>query len=307
MKERIRVSVVSIFLNAERFIREAIDSVLCQTYRNWELLLVDDGSSDGSTSIARGYARHFPDRIRYLEHDRHQNLGKSASRNAGVRMARGEYLCWLDADDAFLPDKLERQVEILDRHPTAAMTYGPTLYWYGWTGRLDDIRRDTMSELGVAPNRIIAPPHLMLLYLKNGACVPCTCAWMVRKAAVESSGGSEDDFRNLYEDQVFLAKIVLNHPVYVHSDSWDKYRQHPDMSSNRAVQSGEYSLSRPHSSQEIYYRWLLKYASGISDPQLQIALKRAILPHDHPLLWAIVQKGRAVSRRIRAISARAGR
>src|SRR5258706_2880162 len=78
------VSVVVIFLNAERFISEAVESVVAQTYGNWELLLVDDGSNDGSTEIARSYAAKFPDKIRYLEHHGHENRGMSASRNLGI-------------------------------------------------------------------------------------------------------------------------------------------------------------------------------------------------------------------------------
>src|SRR4029078_6600136 len=66
------VSVIIIFLNEERFSREAIESVFAQTYENWELLLVDDGSTDASTKIARRYAEQYPERVRYLEHDGHQ-------------------------------------------------------------------------------------------------------------------------------------------------------------------------------------------------------------------------------------------
>ena len=107
------VSIVVIFLDAEAFIEEAIESVLAQTYRHWELVLVDDGSSDGGSEIARRYAASHADRIRYIEHDRHQNRGMSASRNAGIREARGEYIAFLDADDVWFAEKLEHQVAIL--------------------------------------------------------------------------------------------------------------------------------------------------------------------------------------------------
>jgi glycosyltransferase involved in cell wall biosynthesis len=303
MAEQPRASVITIFLNAERFLGEAIESVLAQTCHNWELLLVDDGSSDASTLIAREYVARFPGRIRYLEHAGHQNRGKSASRNLGIRNARGEYVTFLDADDVFLPEKLERQIAILDRHPAAAMTYGPSLYWYGWTGNAEDIGLDRLGELGVTTNRLVEPPQLMTLYLANGGCVPCTCAWMVRKECVEPTGGSEDSFTNLYDDQVFLAKIVLNYQVHVDGGSWDKYRQHPDMSSNRAIQSGEYSLSGPHSSQKIYYTWLSMYVSArkIVDANLNAALKRAMFAYEHPVWWSVTQKGRNVRRRVQRV------
>src|SRR4030095_6915955 len=108
------VSVILIFLDAEPFIQEAIESVFAQTYDHWELLLVDDGSSDGSTAIARHYVEQCPENVRYFEHQGHQNRGMNASRNLGLRHARGKYIALLDADDVWLPVKLEQQVAILE-------------------------------------------------------------------------------------------------------------------------------------------------------------------------------------------------
>ena len=91
------VSAITIFLNAEKFIRDAIESVLAQTYDDWELLLVDDGSDDGSSDIARWYAEQYAPKVRYFEHAGHANLGMSASRNLGVEHARGEYIAFLES------------------------------------------------------------------------------------------------------------------------------------------------------------------------------------------------------------------
>ena len=107
MKNKPLVSCITIFFNAEKFFEEAIESVFVQTYKNWELLLVDDGSTDGSTTIARNYAEHYPEKVCYLEHEGHQNRGMSASRNLGIRHAKGDYVALLDADDIWLPQKLE--------------------------------------------------------------------------------------------------------------------------------------------------------------------------------------------------------
>src|SRR3954449_4406587 len=104
------VSVIIIFLNAEQFLREAVESVFGQLYDKWELLLVDDGSTDGSTQLARRYAAHPSGKVRYLEHAGHQNRGMSAARNLGIRHAGGEYIGFLDADDVWLPQKLQEQV-----------------------------------------------------------------------------------------------------------------------------------------------------------------------------------------------------
>src|SRR5262249_17586544 len=124
MSSRPLVSVIIIFWNEEAFIHEAIQSVFAQTYANWEMLLADDGSTDGSTAIARWYAEHHPGKVRYLEHEGHQNRGMSASRNLGIRHAQGEYIALLDADDVWLPNKLEEQVAILNARPEAGTVYG---------------------------------------------------------------------------------------------------------------------------------------------------------------------------------------
>ena len=133
-----RVSTIVIFLDAKRFFEEAIESIIGQDYADWELLLVDDGSADGTADIARRYAEVDPLRIRYLTHPGRENRGMSASRNLGIREARGEYVAFLDADDAWLPGKLAQQVAILDSYPNAAMVYGPTLRWYSWNGEAPD-------------------------------------------------------------------------------------------------------------------------------------------------------------------------
>jgi glycosyltransferase involved in cell wall biosynthesis len=88
--------------------------VLAQTYDSWELMLVDDGSADGSTDIALRYAKQYPKKVRYFEHDGHQNRGASASRNLGISHAKGHYVAFLDADDVWLPHKLEQQVAVID-------------------------------------------------------------------------------------------------------------------------------------------------------------------------------------------------
>ncbi|HUG86498.1 MAG TPA: glycosyltransferase, partial [Euzebya sp.] len=93
------VSVVVPFYNDGQFLEDAIDSVRAQAFEEWELLLVDDGSTDGSTRVARRAAADHSGRIRYLDHPGHANRGAPASRNRGIAMARGSYVAFLDADD----------------------------------------------------------------------------------------------------------------------------------------------------------------------------------------------------------------
>jgi len=278
------VSVVMIFLDAERFLAEAIESVRAQSYAHWELLLVDDGSSDGSGALARRHAAGSPQRIRYLEHPGHENRGKSSSRNLGIREAKGEYVTFLDADDVFLPHKLERQVAILRAHPEAMMCYGGTEYWWSWTGRRADLRRDAVPRPGVRPDASYRPPELMIRFLRRGGSVPCICAVLARRDVVVEVGGFEESIQNLYEDQVLLAKLCLEGPVFVESGCGERYRQHPDSTSAAAIRSGEYHPRRPNPARDAYLLWLAGYAArrGIDDPAFRRALRGALRWHRHP-------------------------
>src|SRR4051812_22492076 len=126
------VSVIIAFMNEERFLAEAIESVIKQDYNNWELILVDDGSSDGSVGIANRYVMNHPGKIRYTEHANHANKGVSASRNQGIAIAKGDLVAVLDADDVWLPSKLTDQVTLLAANPDAMLLCEASQYWYSW-------------------------------------------------------------------------------------------------------------------------------------------------------------------------------
>lgn len=282
------VSVITIFLNGETFIEQAIASVLAQSFELWELILVDDGSSDASTAIAHRYAEQYAERIHYLEHSGHQNRGMSASRNLGVRHARGRYLAFLDADDVWLPQKLLEQVMILERYPAAAMVYGRTLIWYSWTGRSEDRKRDHYYDLGVQSDTLIRPPTLVPLLLENAYQTPTTCNAMLRREIFDSVGGFEEAFRTMYEDQVFFAKVELQAPVFVASACWAKYRQHPGNSNSESGIVNYYETRAP------FLDWLEGYLNphGARYPAVARALRWELWQCRHPYLGRIIVRGR---------------
>lgn len=285
-----RVSVVMIFLNAAPYIEEAIESVLAQSYTNWELLLVDDGSTDGSTQIAARYAQQYPRKMRYLEHEGHQNRGMSASRNLGIRNACGEYIAFLDADDVYLPLKLERQVAALAAQPTAAMVYGATVHWYSWSGKPEDLHRDKPRKLGVPPNTLVEPPTLIPLFLSVKAQTPGTCGILVRRAAIDQIGGFEERFRGMFEDQVFLYKLCLKAPVFVESGSWDRYRQHPASHSRiMRIRKLYNAAGKPNPTYHAFLLWLEQYLGehGVKEASVWQALTHELRPYRHPLIYRV--------------------
>lgn len=117
--EKIKVSVIIPAYNAERFVKAAIDSVLAQTFQDFEILVVDDGSTDETKNILAQYG----DKIRYLYKD---NGGVSKARNYGIERAEGKYVAFLDADDVWLPEKLEKQFALLESNPSYGLCYSAT-------------------------------------------------------------------------------------------------------------------------------------------------------------------------------------
>src|SRR5437762_585366 len=159
------------------------------------------------------WARANPDRVRYLEHPDHVNRGMSASRNLGMRHARGEYIALLDADDVWYPRKLERQVALLEANPEAALVFGRYEYWHSWQG---NGAADHVVQLSFAADRVYAPPELAKLCAPLGECsVPSTSNIMFRRDVFERTGGYEDAFTGMYEDRAFLMKVFLHENVYV--------------------------------------------------------------------------------------------
>jgi glycosyltransferase involved in cell wall biosynthesis len=274
------VSIVTIFLNAEEFIEEAVESAFTQTYAQWELLLVDDGSTDGSSEIARRYTARNPERVRYLEHAEHANRGMSASRNLGARNARGKYVAFLDADDVWLPQKLEEQVALLNGQPEAAMVYGLSEFWYSWAGDHKEGNDDFLHDLGVPSGTLIQPPTLINhFFFAQDAAIPGPTDVLVRREAIEQVGGFVDEFRGAYEDEVFYAKICLNVPVLAVDTCWDRYRQHPGSSNSVVERAGEEYATRV-----VFLTWLESYLAeqGVKDSQMLRALRKELWRCRHP-------------------------
>lgn len=251
-----RVSIVTTFLNPPAtFFREALDSVLAQTFGDWELLLVNDGSGEESSRIADEYAAR-EQRIRLLEHEGRINRGAGASRNLAFRHARGAYVAFLDADDVWLPDKLERQVPVLELWPKAGLTYWNTLSWYSWTGDPADLHRDRLRRLGLPRDRLLFPPLPIVRYLEGKAAIPVIGSLLARQSAIERVGGFEDEYAGLYEDQVFYARMMLTHPIVVTRGWKEKYRRHSGATTKLTRRSGD-----TYEEHRKYIEWLNGYLS----------------------------------------------
>jgi glycosyltransferase involved in cell wall biosynthesis len=147
-----RVTVMIGVYNGERYLGEAIDSVLAQTHPVHELIVVDDGSTDGSGAVAESYGPP----VRCIHQERG---GMAASRNRAIREASGDFFAFLDADDRFPPEKLERQLAVFEENPELDVVYGHVTEFL--SPDLDEAARALLR----APNRDLPwpTPNLMLV------------------------------------------------------------------------------------------------------------------------------------------------
>lgn len=273
------VSVVLIFYDDERFLGEAINSVLDQTFEDWELLLVDDGSTDGSADIARQVAAAHPQKVHYLDHPDHANRGISATRNRGISQARGRYVAFLDSDDVWNPEKLDEQVAILKRHPEVGLLFGASLYWWSWADGAS--QADSVKRIGIENDRVHAPPALLLkLYPLGKGVAPCPSSCIVSRPLLDDLGGFESHMPGLYDDQGFLTKAYLATSVFVSSSCWDRYRRHPGAVTLTSSPE-QYRLTRRY-----FLTWFGSYLQreAVRDPRVYAALRQAWWPYHHPWL-----------------------
>lgn len=286
------VSIIVCFLNPGTYLDEAIQSVWNQTYRNWELILVDDGSTDESTERAREAAFQSPRQIRYAEHAGHANRGKSTSRNLGLKIAEGELIVFLDADDILLPTKLEHQVATLQRHPEVDLVYGRTRFWFPPSNPENHNRKDYIQRLWVRWDQVYSPPELLVRYLEQPGSVPCLCAPLIRRRLIDRTGAFDESIQHLYEDQVLLAKLAVHGVTYVDLHVGENYRQHAASSCAQAIQEGEYHPSRMNPARKQFLEWLTIYVDSspaANHPQLRRALRHANFPFIQPRLYRWLQ------------------
>ena len=125
MPEAPLVSIIMPCYNYGRFIGDSLDGLLAQEFRDWECILVDDGSTDDTADVCRAYIKRDP-RFFYIYQ---QNAGVCAARNRALGAVRGSFIQFLDSDDTIAPEKLRLQYDYLLRHPDAELVYGDALYF----------------------------------------------------------------------------------------------------------------------------------------------------------------------------------
>ncbi|MFQ5964188.1 MAG: glycosyltransferase family 2 protein [Candidatus Scalinduaceae bacterium] len=206
-----RVSVIIPAYNVERYIGETLDSVLVQTYSDFEVIVVDDGSNDRTAFIIKKYQKKNPEKVRLIQKE---NAGPARARNVGIKASTGEYIAFVDADDLWLPEKLEKQVSYFEKQPpqvgmvyTNAKKFDQQGIWTlpkryrkkrveGW------IYKDLLRE-NMIPNQSV----------------------MVRKRCFEKVGLFEESL-DIIEDHDMWLRVAMKYEIAFLNEVLSLYREH---------------------------------------------------------------------------------
>jgi glycosyltransferase involved in cell wall biosynthesis len=199
------VSVTIPSYNHAQFLGQAIESVLAQSYSNFELIVVDDGSTDNTAEVARHYSP-----VRYIYQE---NAGLSSARNSGLRQSCGEFLVFLDADDRLLPHALEAGINCMREHPECAFVSGHC--------RVIDLNG---AILPTPRQRRVEHEHYLQL-LRGGTYIWCPASVFYQRRIFDFVHGFDRELNPVADQDLYL-RITRDFPVYSHNHVIVEYRQH---------------------------------------------------------------------------------
>jgi glycosyltransferase involved in cell wall biosynthesis len=254
-----KISVIIPTYNRSHLIKDAVESVLSQTYQDFELIIIDDGSTDNTREVLAEYG----ERLQYIYQE---NQGRSAARNHGINLAKGEYIAFLDSDDVWFPDKLARQVPILESAPdNVVLVHGYKCIVDknlqpipGWELKLRKLY--TLAERG---------EETYENYLHSNCIFTSTI--LARKAAIIEISGYDTSTQGVEDLDFYLRLLLLNYNfAFISEPPLIKYRWHGDNTNQ---------LSSNYSYLQVYEKHLdecLKLDNPVRIAQAQNLLYQAL-------------------------------
>jgi glycosyltransferase involved in cell wall biosynthesis len=226
------VTVIMPAYNAEKFILDAIRSILAQGYPSVEILVIDDGSKDSTVALVQ---REAP-QARIIHQS---NAGAAAARNTGLRLARGKYICFLDADDGWFPGKLSAQVDYLQKHPEVGMVYHR---WFVWvpdeTGSYCTPKRLEEPAFGQIDPACSGWIYTLLLL----DCIVHTSTVMMRLEVVRDIGFFDTTLVT-GEDYNYWLRVSRKYQIHKLTGIYSFYRAvHGSLTSQPAAENNEYNV-----------------------------------------------------------------
>ena len=227
------VSVVIPTYNHARYVTQAVESVLNQTYPNIEILVIDDGSTDNTAEVVRPYLS----KIQYIYK---QNGGTSSALNRGINQATGKYICWLSADDMFVPEKTAKQVFQMESDASLGFSY-TSFTIVDAVGKPGDEIHSFYYE-----NKRDMVLKLMEGCFINGSSV------MMRKSVLEKTGGFDETLPTAHDYDMWL-RLLRNYPCGFLDEQLLKYRWHGENMSLYGVNCDDRVKDR---ARELFPEWL---------------------------------------------------
>ncbi len=253
-----RVSIVMNCFNGAAFLREAIESVYAQTYQDWEIIFWDNASTDASTSIARS----FGERVQCFRSVSTVNLGEA--RNSALREARGEFIAFLDCDDLWLPEKLDRQILLFDQNPALGLV------------ACDAINFSAAGELNRVYQDILPPRGNAFRYLLGNYCLVMSSV-VVRRSALDFLGEAFDPRFELLEDTELFLRLAKCFPIDVVNAPLAKWRVHGGSETHkkfdRTIVENELMLDKFAFR---YPGFAVEYANEVAQVRRKVEFRRAI-------------------------------
>jgi glycosyltransferase involved in cell wall biosynthesis len=240
------VSVIIPTYNRANLVSDAIASVMAQSFQDLEIIVADDGSTDDTAAVVA----RFGDRIRYLPLP-HRGQ-PAATRNAGLAIATGEYVAFLDSDDLFLPDKLARQVPVLKANPDIGLVYSNGYYF----------DTDPTKAVGEALDGLAAPSGNVFGELLCGNFIMTPALALMRRSVVQSAGGFDESHEFIaVEDYALWLRIALQSKMQFVAGNVAAIRRHnQNLSANR--------LRHRQRIDKVYRALKQRYPDAISEHKL---------------------------------------
>jgi len=221
------VSVIMPAFNAETYVASAVESVLSQNFEGLELIVVNDGSSDGTGAVLAGFSNRPG--VRILSHPENANRGVCASRRLALREAQGEFIAFLDADDRYLPGKLARHIALLRADPRVVLVHGPVI------SESEPAARDPGTKMGFVMGSRSKTYELASTSGLLECNRICNSTVVCRHSAV-SPEDLPDSMVFQFEDWVLWSQAATRGAFRYEPQPLTVYRQHPDSFSRRQSQ-----------------------------------------------------------------------
>ncbi len=244
-----KISIITTLFNGAKLFSETAESVIAQDYKDWEWILFDDGSSDGTQDIAKAIAAEHKDKIFYFEHQDNRNFGTAFTRNRAIERSCGDVISFIDQDDIWYINRLSYHLDIFDSLKDCAMIWSPALYWYK-----ERSFKQPVGEKGSGlKSGIYEPRQLVENFLRDLRCTPLPSASMVRRKQFNEVKGFEESVKGS-EDIVLWIKLASKYSICYDDEIIVKYRKHFDSTLRQAALSGkmyEWNL--------VFYRWVIEF------------------------------------------------